>query len=185
LKIDSGSIRRLAKVPASTCKFSSAASLSFFEAEGRSSRNSKESVRTLLLRLRRSFVQAPISGQTCLERKTESTSPRCQCKTSVYNLTYCRSAISSVFRVVCPASTVPHVCRPTRTRTERSDTWCGQRAAMSLNRRLSIQPLDILCTPCCISHLAMAAESNLTQEPTRNEGILPRFARLRIVMREI
>jgi hypothetical protein len=47
------------------------------------------------------------------------------------------------------------------------------------------QPLDILCTPCCISHLAIAAESNLTQEPTRKDGMLPRFARRRIVMRDI
>ena len=47
------------------------------------------------------------------------------------------------------------------------------------------QPLDILCTPCCISHLAIAAESNLTQDPTRNDGMLPRFARRRIVMRDI
>ncbi len=38
---------------------------------------------------------------------------------------------------------------------------------------LQPQPLDILCTPCCISHLAIAAESNLTQEPTRNDGMLP------------
>src|ERR1700693_2208099 len=44
--------------------------------------------------------------------------------------------------------------------------------------------LDIDCTPCCISHLAIAAESKRTQEPTRNDGMLPFFARLRIVSRE-
>jgi hypothetical protein len=31
----------------------------------------------------------------------------------------------------------------------------------------------------------MAAESNLTQDPTRNDGIVPRFARRRIVIRDI
>ena len=48
-----------------------------------------------------------------------------------------------------------------------------------------IQPLDMDRTPCCISHLAIAAESNLTQEPTQNDGMLSRLARRRIVVRDI
>src|SRR5438876_6308762 len=49
----------------------------------------------------------------------------------------------------------------------------------------SIHFLDIDLTPCSRSHLLIAAESNRTQEPTRNEGINPRFARRKIVMRDI
>src|SRR5438128_2260731 len=49
----------------------------------------------------------------------------------------------------------------------------------------SIHFLDIDLTPCSRSHLLIAAESNRTQEPTRNDGINPRFARRKIVMRDI
>ena len=43
---------------------------------------------------------------------------------------------------------------------------------------------DIDWTPCMRSHLLIAAGSKRTQEPTRNDGIAPRLARLRIVIRE-
>jgi hypothetical protein len=50
--------------------------------------------------------------------------------------------------------------------------------------RTATQGLDILFTPISTSHLLMFAGSNLTHEPTRKEGIVPRFARRRIVKRE-
>jgi hypothetical protein len=40
------------------------------------------------------------------------------------------------------------------------------------------QGLDILFTPISTSHLLMFAGSNLTHEPTRKDGMVPRFARL-------
>src|SRR5438876_8440624 len=49
----------------------------------------------------------------------------------------------------------------------------------------SIHFLDIDLPPCSRSHSLIAAASNRTQEPTRNDGINPRFARRKIVMRDI
>jgi len=37
-------------------------------------------------------------------------------------------------------------------------------------RPYDLNPWTWIRTPCCINHLAIAAESNLTQEPTRNDG---------------
>jgi hypothetical protein len=46
------------------------------------------------------------------------------------------------------------------------------------------QGLDILFTPISHNHLLMFAGSNLTHEPTWKQGMVPRFARRRIVNRE-
>jgi hypothetical protein len=54
-------------------------------------------------------------------------------------------------------------------------------AAVDLTNTASTQGFDILFTPISTSHLLMFAGSNRTQLPTRKLGIVPRFARRRIV----
>src|ERR1019366_8721653 len=57
----------------------------------------------------------------------------------------------------------------------------ARRSAGSFLKRSEIQGLDMGFTPCSISHLLIAAGSNRTIAPIRNDGIVPRFARRRIV----